>query len=234
MSATQTLLQIFTEPEKAMATVRERSMVLLPLALLIVGTAAVLFWYYQIVDIEWLQDQMFSANPNPNMDAAAMEAARGFMTRGVMSGMAVVSVAIMVPLMLVLTAVYYLLAAKVIGNDIGFGKWFAFSTWSAVPTLLIIPAMAVQILMADNGQLSPDQLNALSLNQLIFHEPMSSAWNGLLNAISLPSIWAIVVAVIGYRNWTSKGTGASAFIVLLPQIVIYGIWAAVAAMRSGA
>jgi hypothetical protein len=88
--------------------------------------------------------------------------------------------------------------------------------------------------MADNGQLSPDQLNALSLNQLIFHTPISSSWNGLLNAISLPSLWATVVAIIGYRAWTEKSLGTSSFIVLLPQIVIYGIWAAVAAMRSGA
>lgn len=230
MSSMQTLLQIFTDPGKAMEEVRERSMVFLPLALLVLGSVGLMGWYYQSVDIAWLQDYLLSADPN--MEPAAREAAKGFMSAGVMTAMGVISVIIMIPLVLVLTAVYYLLAGKVIGNELGFGKWFAFSTWSAVPTLLLIPVGAVSILMSSTGQLAPEALNPLTLNGLLFQLPISNPWSGLLNAINLTSIWATVVAVIGYTRWTGKAIGQSAFIVLLPQLVIYGIWAAVAASKA--
>jgi len=74
----------------------------------------------------------------------------------------------------------------------------------------------------------------VTLNQLLFHLPTANPWAGLLNAINLTSIWATVVAVIGLRQWTGKRLGTSIFIVLLPQLVIYGGWAIFAATRAAA
>ena len=232
MSPMSTLIAIFIDPAKAMQAVRERSMIWLPLLLMTLGTAAMMAWYYQMVDFPWLQDRILAASGQT--DPKAMEAARTFMGHGMMSGIGIASVLIVIPLFLLLTSVYYLLAAKVIGNDLGFGKWFAFSTWAAVPTLLGIPLMAVQILMASNGQLAPEALNPLTLNMLVFHLPATSPWAGLLNAINIPSLWAAVVAIIGYKVWTAKSTLTSAIVVLLPLVVIYGGWAVIAMLRSGA
>ena len=231
MSPMSTLISIFIDPAKAMQAVRERSMIWLPLLLMTLGTAAMMAWYYQMVDFPWLQDQILAASGQT--DPKALEAARGFMSRGFMSGIGIVGVLISIPVILLLTAVYYLLAAKVIGNDLGFGKWFAFSTWAAVPTLLGIPLMAVQILMSSNGQLALEALNPLTLNNLVFHLPASDPWARLLNAINITSLWAAVVAIIGYKVWTAKSTMTSAFVVLLPQIVIFGGWAVIAMLRSG-
>ena len=100
--------------------------------------------------------------------------------------------------------------------------------------LLLIPAGVIKILMAGNGQLTQQALNPLSLNELLFHLPMSSPWSGLANAIHIPSIWAAVVAIIGYKLWTAKSTVTSAIVVLLPLVVIYGGWAAFAFLRSAA
>ena len=230
MSSFATLLQIFTEPGQAMERVRERSMVWLPLLLLVFGTAAIQAWYYQAVDFAWLQDLLLSANAD--IDPAQREAARGFMSRGVLMGSAVIGTIIIIPLILAISAVYYLLAAKVIGNELGFGKWFAFVTWTSVPTLLMLPASAVQILLNSDGQLPPDAMNPLSLNQLFFHLPMGHPWAGLLNALNVLTIWSIVVAVIGYRRWTGKGLGTSVFIVLLPYLLVFGGWALFVAATS--
>lgn len=232
MSAIQTLGQIFIEPGKAMDSVREKSMIWLPLLLLVLGSAVIQVWYYQVVDFPWLQDQMLSANPD--MGPEQREAAKGFMSHGMMTIMAAVGTLVVIPIILLISAVYYLLAAKVIGNDLGFGKWFAFVVWTSVPSLLLLPAMAIQILTMSNGQLSPEALNPLSFNQLFFSLPNANPWAGLLNALNVASIWTTVVAVIGYRRWTDRGLGASTFIVLLPQIVIFGLWAAFAATRTAA
>jgi hypothetical protein len=232
MSSVQTLVGVFTEPGRAMDAALERSMLALPLFLLVIGNAALIFWYYQTVDIAWLQDYLLSADPN--IDAAGREAARSFMSQGTMTVMGVVSMLVVIPLILLITAVYYLLAAKTIGSEHGFGKWFAFATWTSVPTLLLLPAMALRIMLTANGQLSPHALNPLSLDQLLFQLPVTSAWHGLLNAINLTTIWACVVAVIGLQRWTGRSTATCAFIVLLPPVVIFGGWALFAATRGGA
>lgn len=233
MSPLSTLLAIFVEPARAMQAVREKSMVWLPLLLLIAGTALVWVWYFQMVDIAWLQDQMLSASGG-ELSAEQIAASKSFMTRGFLMGSTVISVIIILPLIMLISAVYYLLAAKVIGSDIGFGKWFAFAVWTSVPALLLVPAGIIKILMSSNGQLTQQAVNPLSLNELLFHLPLSSPWAGLANAIHIPSIWAAVVAIIGYKLWTAKSTVSSTIVVLLPLVVIYGGWALVAFLRGAA
>jgi hypothetical protein len=232
MSSFATLVSIFTEPGKAMEAVRERSMILLPLFLLVAGNAGLMFGYYQTVDFAWLQDYLLNADPN--LTGAAREQARAFMTANVLTGGAVIGAIVVIPVILLLTAVYYLLAAKVIGSDIGFGKWFAFATWSSVPSLLLLPAGIVQILLSSNGQLAPEALNPLSLNMLFGPLPSTSPWAALLNAINLTQLWGLVVATAGLQRWTGKSTAASALIATLPMLVIFGIWALVAALKAGA
>lgn len=232
MSAFKTLGQVFTEPAKAFAAVQERSMVALPLLLTIFGTLALWVWYYQVVDIAWLIDHMMSAQPD--MDPAQLEASRQFMTPMSMTIFTVIGVVVVMPLILLLSAVYYTLAAKIIGSEIGFGKWFAFSTWCMVPGLLLIPAGAAKLLMASNGQITQEQLNPLSLNQLFFHLPNSNAWAGLLNAIHLPFFWSLFVGFVGYQVWTKKSSATSWIVVLLPWVLIYGIWTVIIVVKGGA
>lgn len=232
MSASKTLLSIFTEPGKAMAAVEQRSMLWLPLLLLVLGNVALMAWYYGVVDFAWLQDRLLSSNPE--IDGAAREAAQQFMTRPVMMGGALVGVVIGVPAMLCLFAVYYFLAAKVVGNELSFGKWFAFVVWTSVPTLLNLPAMAIGILMSGNGQIAPEALNPLTLNQLLFQFPMGHPWQALLDSIALTTLWSIAVAVIGFEVWTRRSQATALAVVLLPYVVIYGGWAVYAALQSGA
>ena len=233
MSSIATLGQVFTDPAKAFEQLYERANPALPLLLLILGSAALMVWYYQVVDMPWLIDQMLSASPQGS-DPAARAAMEQFMKPATMTVTTTVSIAIMIPLILLISAVYFLLSAKVIGSDIGFGKWFGFAAWASVPSLLTIPAGAVAILMASNGQIGNNEVNPLTLNQLFFHLPMGHRWAGLLDAIHLPMLWSLFVSAVGYRVWTKKSSATSWVIVLLPYVLIFGIWALVLALRGGA
>ena len=232
MSAFKTLGQMFTEPGKAFEAVQERSMIALPLLLTIVGTLALWVWYYQVVDVNWLVDQMVAAQPD--MDPAQAEGMRQMMNPTMLTLLTAIGVLVMVPVILVISATYFTLSAKVVGSEIGFGKWFAFSTWTMVPALLLLPAGAVKLLMTSNGQLTQEQLNPLSLNQLFFHLPSSDAWAGLLNSVHLPMFWSLFLGFVGYQLWTKKSTAVSLTVVLLPYVLIYGIWALVAMSKGGA
>jgi len=232
MSAFSTLLSIFTEPTKAMADVKQRSMIWLPLLLLVLAPLLLQILYFQSVDFSWLQDQLLSRNPN--MPADAREQARQFMSPGMMMGMSVAGILIVVPVVLLVVSVYYLLAAKVIGSDIGFGKWFAFTLWTSIPTLLAVPAGLVRILASNNAQILPEAINPLSLNELLLHLPAASPWASLASAVDVTRLWSILVAVIGYKLWTQRSTITSSIVVLLPTVVVFGIMALFAILRSAA
>src|ERR1041384_6647665 len=55
---------IVTSPSAAFADLKEKPRFVFPLVVTTVTTMAILFWYYSIVDFEWLKDRMFSANPS--------------------------------------------------------------------------------------------------------------------------------------------------------------------------
>ena len=48
----------------AFAELRERPRFWFPLLLLVATTAALNYWYFSMVDIEWFKDAMFGNNPD--------------------------------------------------------------------------------------------------------------------------------------------------------------------------
>ncbi|PRC94469.1 YIP1 family protein [Solimicrobium silvestre] len=228
-SAFSTLVSMFTEPSRAFAALEKRSMVLLPLLLATLGSALLLLWYYQSVDFAWLQEKLLAGK---DMEPAQLEAAKKFMGKSTLIGMSLASTFIGIPVFYALIAVYFLIVAKVSNLTIGFGQWFAFATWSAVPSLLSIPLGVIQILLTQQGQLAPNQLNPLSLNQLFFHIDMNLPWAGLLDNITVTSIWVMVLMVIGFQTWSKKSRATSIAVVVTPCLIIYGVMAVINLMHK--
>jgi hypothetical protein len=54
---------------------------------------------------------------------------------------------------------------------------------------------------------------------------MGSPGQGLLDAISIPSLLSWGLMIIGVRTWTQRSWGFSAAFVLVPIVVIFAIWA---------
>lgn len=221
-----TLIQMFSEPSKAFATIKTKSMVWLPLALIILGMIGLYFYYFKAVDFAWMVERSVAANP----DKEAREMAAKMMTRDMMLYGTVGGTVIMMPLMFSIMALYYLIVAKVKKFNIGFGQWFTFVAWSSVPMLVLIPLGIMQIMLSNQGQLGIEQLNPTSLNQLIFHIEPGQKWQALLDAINLPMIWTIILSVIGYQVWTKSTRASAIVVVLIPNAVIFGIWAVVGLM----
>ena len=227
-SAFETFISMFTEPSRAFATVEKRSMVWLPLLFTLLGTSVLLVWYFQSVDFPWLLDRMTANIP----DQAVREKAKAFMTKSTMQVSSVSGAVIVTPLVYTLYAVYFLLVAKIKKLDFGFTKWFSFAAWSYLPGLLVLPLGAMQILMANNGQLGLDQLNPLTLNQLFFHIEMGHPWASLLESINITLIWSVVLMVLGFQVWSKLSRSTSVIVVMLPLGVIYGVWSVVSLMSK--
>ncbi len=222
-------IALATAPSSAFARLRERPTFWFPLVLQIVVTAAIFYWYYSAVDLEWFKDLVFSNNPDlQKLPDDQRAQAMGMYTRGVLVWGSVVSIALFVPAFLLVQSLYLLLASKVTKMQVGFKHWFAFICWTSLPALLNFVVAAILLLLSDTTQMNPSTLQPLSLNELVFHRPMNAPGFTLLESLNLATLLSWVLMVIGVRNWSQRSWAFSATIIALPIVLIYGIWALLA------
>ena len=129
------------------------------------------------------------------------------------------------PIVFLVMATYFLLAAKVTRMSQGFKHWFAFSCWTAMPLLLSTVVAAIMLILSDNPQVNPSVMQPLSINELLLHRPMSSPGQSLLESLSIPSLLSWILMIIGVRVWSQRSWGFSMAFILLPAVCIYGVWA---------
>jgi len=215
------LTQVFYEPSAAFAALKERPRAWLPLLLLYAGSIGILVWYFQTVDWDWMMSNTFP----PDMPAEQREAAAKAMSRGVMMGMSIAGAVVATLLIFSVYGLYYWLAGKLASMEIGFKSGFSLAVWAALPSLIGMPLMALQI-ATGKGQLALERADMLSLNFLLVHAAPHTPWVGIASAFKLTDIWIIMLSTIGLRTWTGKSTSTCAIIAALPYVLIYGCWTA--------
>lgn len=224
--ATQAFFDIgnlILDPKPTFARLKDRSGAWIPLIILIALSIGIMYWWISTLDFGWLVEHMVASQPKATPEMrAAMEK---FMTPNSMLVSSSIGAVVGTLVALALSALYYLVASKVMGTQIGYGKWFGFSVWTSVPRLLTIPLSAVQI-ATSNGRLAPEDLNMASLNYLVFHLPMTHPWASLVGSIDLTMFWSIALAVLGLKVWTGRSTATCLTVAVLPYLIVYGLWSA--------
>jgi hypothetical protein len=218
-----------TTPSSTFVELRERPRFWFPLLLVVASTVALIYWYYSIVDIEWLKDAMYSNDPNmrklPEAQRAAAMAALG---RNTFLWGSVISTLFVLPIFMLLQALYLLLAAKATKLQPGFKHWFALGCWSALPLLVSTVVSALFLIISNNAQVSPSVMQPLSINELMLHRPIGSPGYAMFESLSIPSVWSWILMIIGVRTWSQRSWAFSAIFILLPIVVLYGTWSAFA------
>ncbi len=222
------LISMFYEPSKAFAMLTPRRHAWLPLVMYLLTSSVLMLWYFNVVDIAWLVDQMNASIK----DVAAREAAAKMMTKGMLQGFALGGTLVMIPLITVIVGVYLMLVAKSMNKEFTFGSGFALAAWSSVPNLLILPLGAMTILMSSNSQLSSSELNPLSINQLFFQYGMGNPMAGPLDMLSLFFFWGLALMVIGFQTWANVSRTTALKVVLIPYATVIGLWLAFAMSKA--
>lgn len=215
-----------TSPSTAFTELRERPRFWFPLLAVILATVVMIVWYYGVVDIDWLKAQMFEGNPDmqklsPEQRAGAMQ----FMGRNTMMFGGIIGASIAIPVFYLINSLYLLLAAKVTKIPLGFKHWFTLTCWSALPALLGALATIILLLLRSNDQVGPGILQPLGLNELFFHKPLGSKGQGFLDALNIPGMLSWVLAIIGLRTWSQRSWLFCSIVILIPAVLIFGIWA---------
>lgn len=163
---------VMVEPTSTFSRLKAKPNPWVPLAVLILTSLAISYWWISTLDFSWLTDHVI-ASQGAAIKPEARDAMKKFMTRNTMLITSSVTVVLGTLLISAVAAVYYLLAGRVLGTTIGYGKWFGFSVWVSIPRLLTVPLSALQI-ATSGGRLAPEDLNMMSLNYLLLHLPASN------------------------------------------------------------
>ena len=215
-----------TAPSSAYNELRERPRFWFPLLLITLSTVALAYWYYSVVDIDWLKDLLFGNNPKiQSLPDDQRAASMAMMTRTTLTWSAVIGGMIGLPLVFLVSALYLLIAAKITKLPFGFKHWYAFSCWSSLPILLGSVVAAIFLLLSDTPQISPSTLQPLSINQLLLHRPVGSPGQSLFESLNVPGFLSYALMIIGIRTWSQRSWLFSAIYILLPTVVVYGVWA---------
>jgi hypothetical protein len=229
MGSLQILSALVFEPAKAFRELTERPRVLFPLLLLIIATVGLTLWYYQVVDMDWLIDsQMRGSSRGRQLTEEQIAAASKMMTPGRVTTIGLIGGTLLVVLIRLVEALYYLLAAKVTNVQRGFKQWLSLACWTSLPQVLAVIPSAIVLLTTTTSQIGASELSPLSLNELFFHRQSSDPGFSLLTTVNLLHIASSYLAVLGVRIWSGRSWLFSAVFALLPTVLIFGTWAFVA------
>ena len=228
VSPTGAIVTMLYEPTATFRRLQPRPRAWIPLLLLMATSLVIALWYFSIVDFAWLLDQMLAAIKS----ADEREKAAAFMSKTVMQVSSLIGAVLGYPVYTAIVGVYLMIASKALAHGLSFGKGFALAAWSSVPYLLLFPLGAMQILLASSGQLAWSELNPLSLNQLLFHYDMAHPLASFMDALSVPTIWSIVLLTIGLETWASVKRSTALMVVLIPHILVFGVWFAYAMSKT--
>lgn len=217
-----TLINILTAPGEAFAALQRHPTKLFPLALIVVCTALVMFWYFSIVDFDWYVDDTLAGRGN--LSEEQLKAAREAMlsiSQGRFTLIGMIGSCVGALVTYVLLAGYLTMSSALGGDKHRFGHWFSLVCWSNIPALIGVVGMAVTIALSPNGQLSAYDLNPLTLANL--GVVAGTEFQTMLSVISLPMLWTIALLVIGYRQWLQASWIKAAAVVLAPYLLILGV-----------
>ncbi len=222
------ILNTLINPAAALAAVPQQSgRHLWLLAIQVVLTTAIIYWFYAGMSPAWLVEQQI-------LHAGELTPAETEQIRAAMAGMAsatpiigAVSVAIGSLAFTAITAGYLLLTGT-LQKALNYGQWFALVVWSQLPTLLNILGLAVLMLLAD----SPDQplmlVNYASLNQLVLDLPVGHALYTWAESINVFLVWQLWILFAGLQSAAAFSTKRAAVVVGTPVLLIFGLWALLA------
>jgi hypothetical protein len=220
---------VLTNPKLAFGQLREQPSFIFPIALTIVASALMLVWYYNVVDVHWLMDNMLNANPRTaQLSDAQRTQAIARTSATLLMWTSVVGIVITVSIIYAISAAYYLLAGKVTNVERRYSQWLAVVAWSGLPQIFAIVAGLILLAVRASPHMNQTDLQVLSINELFTHLQMSDKGVSLLSSLTVLHPWVWALAIIGVRELSGRSWLYSAVVALLPSVVVYGIWAVIA------
>jgi hypothetical protein len=195
----------------------------LPFLLVVAGTVAPIYYYFELVDFQWYKDTIISlqfAKVSPaeqRVINASLEATRGWM--GTIFGPT-----ILIIIEVTLVAAYVNITGKIDElNVFGFSDWFGLVWWTLLPSALASVLSLLLLSLADSPRLLLSDVSPTALSYLLAID-IGSTWFGLCSAIKLEGLWTLILLAIGIKQWTHLSNVTAYCIAFIPACLIGLIW----------
>jgi hypothetical protein len=221
------MTNIFTNPQTAFDEIKIKYPILLPLFTLILLQAALIILMYTTIDYKWFVDEMVQRVTDADSNQEDIDAMRNGMemmsatTTGIVGA---VFASLFIAAMYSVMSLYFVIISAISNDGLKFKQWYSFVAWTSMPGIVGMLAGFVMVLTASNGQIMPEAINPLSLNELIFNIDSTKGLGAVLAGTSITAFWSFALMVIGYAKWTGKSTAVSVAIIFALYAITYGIW----------
>ena len=218
------LVDIYLQPGKVFAELKQKPAFWLPLLLIAVSSALVVVLYYMRVDPDFALDQLVRASAG-DMSAAEVEQMRSVMPDAQRMGwFGAISALVGSLAVTAIFALYFMLAGKVAGAAVSFRHGLSLVSWSSMPMLLGTIVVLVGVLTME-PRTTFESLGLLNVDPLLVQLPPDHKWNVVAQAFSLLNFWTWFLLALGWRTWTRSGWVASILVAVLPSLVVFGLMA---------
>ncbi|MEM7217306.1 MAG: YIP1 family protein [Pseudomonadota bacterium] len=216
-------VDLFTAPGAAFATLKAKPGFLLPLLLLVAAAVGLNAAYFALVDPEFLVEDILQ-RAGDDITAEEERGIREFANAEGRGGrwLPTIGGGFFFIVILLVHATYYSLVSMARGHQIRFRQWFAFVSWSYLPSLLALLAGAIALAIAPGFELSLNDLNPLSIANLLNVDGLSGNAR-VLQQIDVTQLWTLCLLALGYRAWTGARWAVSLLVALVPFIVAYSL-----------
>jgi hypothetical protein len=215
------LINIFVEPGKTFAELKEKPTFWLPLILLTVLSVVMTLSYFNTVDSDWLTEHQLAAS-GKEMSASEIAQAKSVMpSASVMGIFGAVATPIVIAFFTLLIALYYMLAGKITGSAISFRHGLSLTAWAGVPAQLGILVAIVGVFMME-PQTGLESLMLTNFDPLIVQLPFDHTWSGLAKGFNLLTFWTIALTALGWRVWSRSSWTQAIVVATIPSLIIFG------------
>jgi hypothetical protein len=216
------------EPRKAFAEIAERPRYWFPLLALTLATVLMTTWYMSVVDLGWMMDDqlrhsVLARNLTEEQIAQQVQAAAG--QRGLRVGASAIALPIVLPLVLMIPALYNFLVGKMVGFERSFRQWYSYTCWCALPGALAAIPAAIMLATTETTQIRQEALKTLSLNALFFHRAAGEPGYSVFSNFDLFALATLILSLIGVKVWSGRSWLFTGLFVGIPWALIYGSWA---------
>ena len=192
-------INILAAPKEAFISIKEKPTVLFPLLLAVFALVSVQWGYFNVVDTDFLIEQLIAqAQGFVNVPEDQLRANYEDLSTNRLTIQAAVSIAILIPLIMVIYSGYLSLISKFTYDEIRFKQWFSLSAWTGLPVIFAALAGWVVILTNSDGMIATSDIQPLSLNTLIFHT--EGPFSSMLSNLNLIQIWSLALSTFGYQQ----------------------------------
>ncbi len=225
------LINIFLEPGRVFAELKDKPTFWLPLLLSIVLTVVLTLMYFGKVDSEWFTDYQLTAS-GKEMSANEIAQAKQVMPSARTMGYIGAPVgALAVAFISALMALYYMLAGRITGATTSFRHGLSLTVWSGMPGLLGVIVAIIGIL-GMSPQTPLESLMLTNFDPLLVQLPLDNAWSGLAKRFSLLTLWTLYLSALGWRSWGRTSWTQAVTVAAIPSVLIYGGMAIYALLQS--